>query len=114
DAKVRKSVRTGVAIPMPGAGRGAIVRMNALPVLSLPGECQAITFRSDKEWRDLRAATAATKGKLIFTKSDTVLCWGHEALIRAQFNDIEAIATHDISTKIADLDRNLYIKGFLE
>jgi hypothetical protein len=114
DAKVRKSVRIGVAIPMPGVGRGAIVRMNALPVLSLPGECQAITFRSDKEWRDLRAATAATKGKLIFTKSDTVLCWGHEALIRAQFNDIEAIATHDISMKIADIDRNLYIKGFLE
>jgi hypothetical protein len=114
DAKVRKSVRTGVAIPMPEAGRGPIVRMNALPVLSLPGECQAITFRSDKEWRDLRAATAATKGQLIFTKSDTVLCWGREALIRAQFNDIEAITAHDISAKIADIGRNLYIKGFLE
>ena len=114
DAKVRKSVRTGVAIPMPEAGRGPIVRMNALPVLSLPGECQAITFRSDKEWGDLRAATAATKGQLIFTKSDTVLCWGREALIRAQFDDIEAITAHDISAKIADIDRNLYIKGFLE
>lgn len=113
DAKVRKSAQTSVAIPIPQAGKGAIVRLNALPVLSLPGECQTITFRSDKEWGDLRAATAATEGKLIFTKSDTVLCWGQEALIRAHFKDIIAISTHDISAKIADIGRNLHIKGFL-
>ncbi len=114
DGKVRKSTGTGVAIPMSKPGKGAIVRMNAVPVLSLPGECHAITFRSSKEWTDLRAARAATEGKLIFTKSDTVLCWGPEALIRAQFSDIEVIASHDISTKIANIGHNLYIKGFLE
>jgi hypothetical protein len=114
DARVRKSVRTTVAIPMPKPGKGAIVRMNALPVLTLPGECQAITFPSEKEWSELRAATVATEGKLIFTKSDTVLCWGQEALIRAHFKDIIAIATHDISAKIADIGHNLHIKGFLE
>jgi hypothetical protein len=53
DAKVRKSIRTTVAIPMPRPGSGAIVRMNAVPVLTLPGECQAITFRSNKEWGEL-------------------------------------------------------------
>jgi hypothetical protein len=114
DAKVRKSVRTTVAIPMPEAGKGAIVRMNALPVLTLPGECQAITFRGEKEWGELRAATVATEGKLIFTKSDAVLCWGPEALIRAHFKDIIAMATHDISAKIADIGHNLHIKGFLQ
>jgi hypothetical protein len=113
DAKVKKSVRTTVAIPMPEGGRGAIVRMNALPVLTLPGECQAITFRSEKEWGELHAATVATEGQLIFTKTDAVLCWGQEALIRAHFKDILAIATHDISAKIADIGHNLNIKGFL-
>ena len=114
DAKVRKSVRSTVAIPIPKPGNGAIVRMNALPVLTLPGECQAITFRNEKEWGELRAATIATQGKLIFTKSDAVLCWSHEAQIRVHFEDIVAIATHDISSKIADIGHNLYIKGFLE
>jgi hypothetical protein len=114
DAKVRKSIRTTVAIPMPRPGSGAIVRMNAVPVLTLPGECQAITFRSNKEWGELRAATIATEGKLIFTKSDDVLCWGQEALIRAHFKDIVAIRTCDISAKIADIGHNLHIKGFLE
>jgi hypothetical protein len=98
----------------PRPGSGAIVRMNAVPVLTLPGECQAITFRSNKEWGELRAATIATEGKLIFTKSDDVLCWGQEALIRAHFKDIVAIRTCDISAEIADIGHNLYIKGFLE
>ncbi|MGH9806278.1 MAG: hypothetical protein ACRD9W_03300 [Terriglobia bacterium] len=79
DAKVRRSVQTTVSIPIPEAGKGPIVRMNALPVLTLPGECQAITFRSEKEWGELHAATVATEGKLIFTKSDAILCWGQEA-----------------------------------
>jgi hypothetical protein len=114
DAKVRKSIRTTVAIPMPKPGNGAIVRMNALPVLTLPGECQAISFRSNKEWGELRAATIATEGNLIFTKSDDVLCWGQEALIRTHFKDVVAIRTCDISAKIADIGHNLYIKGFLE
>jgi hypothetical protein len=113
DARVKRSVQTTVAIPMPEAGRGAIVRMNALPVLTLPGECQAITFRSEKEWSELHDATVATKGQLIFTKTDVVLCWGQVALIRAHFKDVVMIATYDISTKIADIGHNLNIKGFV-
>lgn len=74
DAKVRKSQRATVSIPQPQSGRGAIIRMNALPITSLPGECQALTFGAPKEWADLRAATRNTEGALIFTKSDTVLC----------------------------------------
>jgi hypothetical protein len=114
DAKVRKSLRTNVNIPLPGPGKGAIIRMNALPVTRMPGECQAITFRSEMEWSDLRAATSATEGNLIFTKSDTVLCWGRETLIRDQFKDVVSISTYDISPKIVEIDRNLHIKAFLE
>jgi hypothetical protein len=114
DAKVRKSTLTSVTIPIPEAGKGPIVRLNALPVLGLPGECQEITFRGDKRWDELRAATIATEVKLIFTKSDTVLCWGPEALIGASFKDVVKISTHDLTAKIADIGHNLHIKGFLE
>jgi hypothetical protein len=75
DAKVRKAVRTTVAIPMPEAGKGVIVRMNALPVLTLPGECQVITFRREKEWGELRAATVATRASS-FSRNRTRSCAG--------------------------------------
>ena len=38
------------------------MRMNALPIIRLPGECQAFTFENPKEWADLRAATRNTQG----------------------------------------------------
>jgi len=114
DAKVRKSYQAKVSIPLPSAGKGSIVRMNALPIVSLPGECQALVFRNAKEWMDLRAATAATEGRLVFTKSDIVLCWGQEALVRSQFRDLVSISRYDLSQKIADIDNNLHVKGFLE
>lgn len=114
DAKVRKSQKATVSIPQPQSGSGLIIRMNALPITSLPRECQALTFRNSKEWSDLRTATRNTEGALIFTKSDAVLCWGKEALIREQFEDLATISPHDISSKIADIENNLHIKGFLE
>ena len=114
DARVRKTEMATVSIPLPTAGRGAIVRMNALPVTSMPGECQALTFTSSKEWSDLRAATRNTEGALIFTKSETVLCWGKESIVRRQFADLVSVSVYDISAKIADIENNLHIKGFLE
>jgi hypothetical protein len=82
--------------------------------LSLPGECQSLIFRNPKEWTDLRAATGATEGKLIFTKSDTIFCWGQEALIRSHFEDLVSISPYDLSQEIADIGNHLHIKGFLE
>lgn len=114
DAKVRKMLRTSVNIPIPEAGSGSIVRMNALPILSVPGECHAVTFQNEKEWSDLRAATRKVDGKLIFTKLDTVLCWGRQLLIREQFKDIITISNYDLTSKISDIDRNLNIKPFIE
>jgi hypothetical protein len=114
DAKVRKFHHTKVSIPLPGNGNGPIVRMNALPIASLPRTCQSLTFQNTKEWADLRKATRDTEGRLIFTKSDVVLCWGQEALIRNQFKDLISISAYDISPMIADIDNHLFVKGFLE
>jgi hypothetical protein len=48
DAKVRKSQHATVNIPQPQRRKGVIVRMNAFPVNSLPGECRAVA--SSKQW----------------------------------------------------------------
>ncbi|MCW2274053.1 SIR2 family protein [Rhodoblastus acidophilus] len=114
NAKVQKSQRANVDIPLPAPGKGQIIRMNALPIIGLPKECQAVEFASPKEWNDLRSAASANEGKLIFTKSDTTLCWGEEALIRGHFTDVVSVSAYDISGKTADLGNHLYMKQFLE
>jgi len=114
NAKVQKTQRANVDIPLPAPGKGQIIRMNALPIIGLPRECQAVGFKSPKEWSDLRSAASANEGRLIFTKSDTTLCWGEEALIRRSFTDVVSVSPHDISSKIGDLGNHLYLKQFLE
>lgn len=114
DAKVQRSARSEVRISLPGPGTGQIVRMNALPITGMPGQCQSIVFKSPKEWSDLRAVIGDSAGTLIFTKSETVLCWGEEATIRRHFADIVSISPFDLSPKIADIGNNLNVQAFLE
>ena len=114
DAKVRRCHQASVNIPKSQPGNGLIIRMNALPLITLPGECHALAFKNPKEWSDLREASRNTEGALVFTKSDSVLCWGKEELIREQFRDIVSIKLCDISAQIVDLDSNNHIKGLLE
>lgn len=113
--KVCKSEAASVSIPLPGAGMGKpLMRVNALPLTSLPGECQSLTFTRDKDWRDLRTAQRESEGSLILTKTDTVLAWGAEADLREQFKDVKALAPLDIGDRLLALDDHLYLKGFLE
>ena len=114
DAKVQKKHLASVSIPLPVPGKGQIVRMNALPIIDMPKKCQAIDFKTPKEWSDLRAAASTNEGRLIFTKSDTTLCWGDEALLRGHFPDIVTVSPQDISTRISDIGNHLYMKQFLE
>ncbi|MEJ0027204.1 MAG: SIR2 family protein [Rhizomicrobium sp.] len=114
DAKVRKTGQASVSIPLPPPGKGEIVRLNALPILELPKTCLAVEFSGQKEWSDLRAASIAAEGALIFTKTDTVLCWGAASTVREHFSDVVSIEEYDLGPRIADLDNNLQVKGFLE
>jgi hypothetical protein len=116
DQKVRKSQAASVSIPLPGAGtRRPIMRLNALPLISLPGECQSLAFTHDKEWRALRDAQRESEGRLILTKADTVLAWGAETEVRKHFEaDLKALAPLDIDDRLMTLDDHLYLKGFLE
>lgn len=115
DALVRKSQTTAVHIPLPPPGTAKpIMRLNALPIVSMPTQCQSLAFNGPKEWDDLRRAERETRHGVILTKSDSVWCWGLKDRIRQAFGDtLTAIATTDMP---ADLTApgNQHFKGFLE
>jgi hypothetical protein len=116
DKKVRKSQAANVSIPLPGASTGKpIMRLNALPLTGLPGECHSLTFTRDKDWEALRDVRRKSEGGLILTKADTVLAWGTETDVREHFKaDLKGLATLDIGSRLLKLDEHLYLKRFLE
>lgn len=115
DNKVRKSRVSAVHIPIPPKGnRGPLLRLTSLPILSLPRQCYTLSFKKPKNWDDLRLATKNSKGKLIFTKSDTVLCWGSKQKLRENFNlDLASIKICDLPADIRTA-QHLHIKSFYE
>jgi hypothetical protein len=115
DVKVRKARLSNVAINIPVTGQGnPLLRLNALPILDFPRQCLSLSFKTPKEWADLRRARASSENQLILTKSDTVLCWGKETAARSIFGtDLTSASVRDLPI---DLRRgeNLQIKNFLE
>lgn len=115
DRKVRKTVAGTVTIPLGGTGHGGpLVRMNGLPLVSLPSQCQGLFFAAPKEWQALRDATRNTEGNLILTMAESVWCWGSAAMARNEFKDVTSIEVFDLSAPLKALDDNLYLKGFVE
>ena len=115
DARVRKVTSTSVHIPLPQQGRGQpLVRLNALPVLSLPSQCLELTFKSRKSWEDINKVRSNSEGKLILTKGEVVWCWGNRDVIATAFGaDLLSITERDLPTDLGS-PNNLYIKGFIE
>jgi len=115
DAQVRKLQSASVHIPLPACGRGKpLLRLNAVPVVSIPTQCLELSFHAPKDWSELRQARNDARGKLILTKSDTVWCWGNRGLIDTTFGeDLRSIQPRDIPTDFTSA-QSLHVKGFLE
>jgi SIR2-like domain len=115
DAQVRKLASTSVSIPLPQEGSAKpVLRLNALPVLSLPSQYLELTFKSSKDWDDIRRAGVASRGNLILTKAECVWCWGARDLIKQVFGaDLSSIGERDTPTDLCS-PHNLYVKGFVE
>jgi hypothetical protein len=115
DAEVRKGRLTSVSIPLPPAGQAKpVLRLNALPILSLPRRCQALKVFRTLDWRALRAIEDYAKGSLILTRADEILCWGTQASIRAVFGAaLTSICDAEIPENFT-LAGNQYVEGFLE
>lgn len=115
DARVRKARIASVRIALPQPGRGRpLLRLNALPIISMPRSCVALTFRSAKDWEDLRLARNRSKGNLILTKSDRIWCWGvGNQLVAAFGDDLLSADTCDLPTDLTSSE-NLHFKRFVE
>ncbi|SEL38805.1 SIR2 family protein [Nitrosovibrio tenuis] len=58
DTKVRKARLSEVNIELtPSGQQGPVLRLNAFPILSTPQKCLSLTFKSPKDWGELREAT---------------------------------------------------------
>lgn len=115
DAQVRKLTTTSVVIPLPPAGQAKpVLRLNALPILSTPAQCLALSFKSPKDWEYIRRAQTASRGNLILTRGENILCWGARNQVKATFGDeLLSVVDHDMPNDICS-PGNLYIKGFVE
>ncbi len=115
DSKVRRKSTAEVRIPMVGPGNSSpLLRLNALPILSIPRECLELKFRAKKEWGDLRQVQRDNSLNAIFTKAENVWCWGNEAELLSAFgSDLQSIQTREVPGKI-DAPNNLHVHGFIE
>ena len=114
--KIRRTGAQSVVIPMTGPGAAApILRMNALPVMSLPRNCLELTFETPKEWADLQAAEVKARNSIICAKGSAIWGWGDEQSLRQAFGmDLKSLAPAPIDDRLHDLANNLQLKGFAE
>jgi hypothetical protein len=115
DAEVRKGRLTTVSIPLPAAGQAKpLLRLNALPILLLPKQCQSLKLRQAVDWERLRVLERRSRGTLILTRADAIFCWGTRQAVQAVFGE------SFVSSSAADLPENFalpgnqYVEGFLE
>jgi len=116
DQKVQRHQASSTHIPLASVGsKSPIMRLNALPIIRWPNMCSKLSFKSVKEWKDLRDAQRNTEGKLILTKSDSVWGWGSESDFREGFGkDLLSIEPFELSQKVSSLSENLHFKSFFE
>lgn len=115
DAKIRRALPANIDIPLPKPGStNPLVRLNALPVLSLPKQCLAVIPKKPMEWAEIRQVQAEADPRFIFTKTDDIWCWGSKAEID------EAFGTRILKSGVRKLPLegwgadSLHLKAFLE
>lgn len=116
DAKVRKTQRTEVSIPLPGAGEGGtILRMNALPLSAVPQSCLSVTPKEAVDWEQLQALERESSGALLLACREKLLAFGLRSAVERAFKDnLVKIDPQSITAEVQDLKKNLYLKALLE
>lgn len=115
DTKVRRSVLAQVHIPLPDAGAAKpLLRLNALPIRSLPSRCLVVRTKRPLEWAELRDLQRDAEPRLLLTKADEIWCWGPRAGVKDAFGaDLLEIGERVVPTDLGSPE-NLHVKGFLE
>ncbi|GGB58461.1 hypothetical protein GCM10010833_11540 [Blastomonas aquatica] len=115
DAKVRKSLPAAVSIPLPCHGTASpLLRLNALPIATLPSRALIVTPREDIDWASLRTIQAEAESRILVTKAPNILCWGAPDTIAKAFQGHAAkIEGVDVPSDLSAGDA-LALKGFVE
>lgn len=115
DAKIRKARPAGVDISIPPAGvRDPLIRTNALPLMSLPSQCLALSFNAPKTSDEVRMIRDKAKARIILARSRDGWCWGDEEIIKTTFGaDLKTIETVSLPADLSSPD-NVHLKGFIE
>jgi hypothetical protein len=115
DARVRRSARATVAIPLPPSkGSRPLLRLNALPVRELPRKALALRIARAVEWKELRELERQTHHKVLFTKGKNILAWGPVDQIAALFGrDFAGADPVDLPDQ-PDAPEDLHLRGFFE
>jgi hypothetical protein len=115
DAKIRRSRVAEVNIPLPASGTmDPLIRTNALPLVSLPSQCLALSFHSVQTLDDLRKVRDAAKARIILARSKDGWCWGEEEHIKATFGaELKSVAPVDLPKDLSSPE-HLHLKGFVE
>lgn len=115
DAKVRRNVPAQVHIALPAAGTAKpLLRLNALPIRSLPQRCLVVRTKRPLEWAELRDLQRDSEPRLLMTKADEIWCWGPRAAVKQLFgSNLVEIGERDMPTDLASPE-NLHVKGLFE
>lgn len=115
DAKIKRVRLTVVDIPIPPTGvRDPILRTNALPLIALPSQCLALSFRTHKTNEDVLRIRNDAKARIILSRSGDFWCWGDEKLVKATFGtDLKAITPVSLPADLS-APESLHLKGFYE
>jgi hypothetical protein len=115
DAKIRKARLTTVDIPIPPVGvRDPLIRTNALPLISVPSQCLALSFRAPKTSEEVRTIRDKAKARIILAGSRDGWCWGDEEVIKTTFGaDLKTIASVSLPADPSSPE-SLNLKGFIE
>lgn len=115
EVKTRKSLPAGVSITVPAAGtRAPLMRMNALPVTTLPTRAVVVRTGTEIDWLSLRNLQRDADSRILVTKGPGIICWGNRAAItRAFAGRSQRIEGVDLPADMTGSE-TLPIKGFME
>lgn len=115
DSKIRRNALTPVSIPVPEPGTAKpLMRLNAIPIRSMPTRCLALQLQRMVDWEELRTLQNRAEYRFLVTRADEVLCWGSRSSIEEAFGaNLINIAVRSIPANLS-APTNLHIKGFLE
>jgi hypothetical protein len=115
DAKIRKTLPSRVSIAVPPPGTGApLMRMNALPVLTLPTRAVVVRTSAEIDWPAVRDLQRDALSRILVTKGSGIFCWGRRDAIAKAFSGHSAIIGEiDLPVDMTGAEM-LPIKGFME